>query len=210
MPPVSRAKRQRQGRLAAGGRPCDKHGIAALDLRIHAMSFVVTLICNPANPALDSTVIDGARALLPSPGAGAMAVRRGRRRHPLRKRRGHRCDRTPPARGARRSAHRYCRAASRGPAQEAFSGRHGFHHDRPGMRRRAGRFRRPEGACRRYHRTRDARRDRVRTGAARARGAAQGASGPRGRRGAEGAHHARPRAAANWSRPCAPMAPGPV
>jgi phosphoserine phosphatase len=31
------------------------------------MSFVVTLICNPANPALDSTVIDGARALLPSP-----------------------------------------------------------------------------------------------------------------------------------------------
>ena len=32
------------------------------------MSFVVTLICNPANPALDSTVIDDARALLPSPG----------------------------------------------------------------------------------------------------------------------------------------------
>jgi phosphoserine phosphatase len=32
------------------------------------MSFVVTLISNPANPALDSTVVDGARALLPSPG----------------------------------------------------------------------------------------------------------------------------------------------
>jgi phosphoserine phosphatase len=32
------------------------------------MSLVVTLISNPANPALDSTVIDGARALLPSPG----------------------------------------------------------------------------------------------------------------------------------------------
>jgi len=31
------------------------------------MSLVVTLICNPANPALDSTVIDGVRALLPSP-----------------------------------------------------------------------------------------------------------------------------------------------
>jgi phosphoserine phosphatase len=30
------------------------------------MSFVVTLICNPVNPALDSTVIDGARAILPS------------------------------------------------------------------------------------------------------------------------------------------------
>jgi phosphoserine phosphatase len=29
------------------------------------MSLVATLICHPANPALDSTVIDGARALLP-------------------------------------------------------------------------------------------------------------------------------------------------
>ena len=33
------------------------------------MSLVATLICNPANPALDSTIIDGARAILPSPGA---------------------------------------------------------------------------------------------------------------------------------------------
>src|SRR5260370_35205695 len=33
------------------------------------MSLVATLICNPANPALDSTVVDGARAILPSPGA---------------------------------------------------------------------------------------------------------------------------------------------
>jgi phosphoserine phosphatase len=32
------------------------------------MSFVATLICNPAVPALDSTVVDGARAVLPSPG----------------------------------------------------------------------------------------------------------------------------------------------
>jgi phosphoserine phosphatase len=30
------------------------------------MSLVATLICNPNNPALDSTVLDGARALLPS------------------------------------------------------------------------------------------------------------------------------------------------
>jgi phosphoserine phosphatase len=30
------------------------------------MSLVATLICHPANPALDSTVLDGARALLPS------------------------------------------------------------------------------------------------------------------------------------------------
>jgi len=33
------------------------------------MSLVATLICNPANPALDSTVLDAARAILPSPGA---------------------------------------------------------------------------------------------------------------------------------------------
>ncbi len=32
------------------------------------MSLVATLICNPSNPALDSTVVDGARAVLPSPG----------------------------------------------------------------------------------------------------------------------------------------------
>src|ERR1700686_2661347 len=32
------------------------------------MSLVATLICNPADPPLDSTVVDGAGALLPSPG----------------------------------------------------------------------------------------------------------------------------------------------
>ena len=32
------------------------------------MSLVATLICNPANPALDSTIVEGARAVLPSPG----------------------------------------------------------------------------------------------------------------------------------------------
>src|SRR5215213_84088 len=32
------------------------------------MSLVATLICNPANPALDSTIVDGALAGLPSPG----------------------------------------------------------------------------------------------------------------------------------------------
>src|ERR1700676_2894524 len=31
------------------------------------MSLVATLICNPADPALDSTLVDGARAILPSP-----------------------------------------------------------------------------------------------------------------------------------------------
>src|SRR5258708_5988614 len=32
------------------------------------MSLVATLICNPADPALDTTVVDGALAILPSPG----------------------------------------------------------------------------------------------------------------------------------------------
>ncbi|HLG79656.1 MAG TPA: phosphoserine phosphatase SerB [Bradyrhizobium sp.] len=32
------------------------------------MSLVATLICNPDNPALDSTVVDGALAVLPQPG----------------------------------------------------------------------------------------------------------------------------------------------
>src|ERR1700759_2261460 len=32
------------------------------------MSLVATLICHPANPALDSTVVDGARAILPASG----------------------------------------------------------------------------------------------------------------------------------------------
>ena len=30
-----------------------------------SMSLVATLICNPDNPALDSTIVDGARAVLP-------------------------------------------------------------------------------------------------------------------------------------------------
>jgi phosphoserine phosphatase len=33
------------------------------------MSLVATLICHPANPALDATIVDGALAVLPSPGS---------------------------------------------------------------------------------------------------------------------------------------------
>src|SRR6516225_9105533 len=39
---------------------------ASLASRTPQMSLVATLICNPANPALDSTIVDGARAVLPS------------------------------------------------------------------------------------------------------------------------------------------------
>src|SRR3954470_23053113 len=38
------------------------------DSEFVCMSLVATLICNPANPALDSTIVDGALAVLPSPG----------------------------------------------------------------------------------------------------------------------------------------------
>src|SRR5271155_5541723 len=41
---------------------------ALLSLPGEFMSLVATLICHPANPALDSTVLDGARAILPSAG----------------------------------------------------------------------------------------------------------------------------------------------
>jgi len=39
------------------------------------MSLVATLICNPANPALDSTIVDGALAVLPSPGSAQWLFR---------------------------------------------------------------------------------------------------------------------------------------
>src|ERR1700736_2201714 len=39
--------------------PCDRP----------CMSLVATLICNPNNPALDQTIVDGALAVLPSPGS---------------------------------------------------------------------------------------------------------------------------------------------
>src|SRR5436190_19244856 len=38
------------------------------DSEFARMSLVATLICNPANPAIDSTIVDGALAVLPSPG----------------------------------------------------------------------------------------------------------------------------------------------
>ena len=65
------------------------------------MSLVATLICNPANPALDRTIVDGARAVLPSPGHGAMAVRRSRGRYSLRRQRRHHGDRSTACAQAR-------------------------------------------------------------------------------------------------------------
>ena len=74
--------------------------------------------------------------------------------------------------GAGRPAHRHRRAAAGDPAQAPVPGGYGFHHDRPGMHRRAGGLCRAEEGSLRDHRTRHARRDRLRAGFARARGAA--------------------------------------
>jgi len=129
---------KRQRRLAAGGRPCDKHGVVVFLKRIHVGCLSSPRwICNPADPALDSTVVDGARAILPSPGAAQWLFTKWRSTYPsaarFPSRPRHPSNREPPARGARRSADRHCGAASGLPAQEAFFGRHGCHHDRPGV-----------------------------------------------------------------------------
>ena len=184
---------ERQGRLAAGGRPCDKHGLAQIQrIRLHVPRRHPDLQPGQSRARHHHRRRRAGRSALAR--SGAVAVRRGRSRHSLRlsgqEPGRHQGDRNPPASGARRPADRHCRAACRGTAQEAFSGGHGFHHDRPGMHRRAGRFRRAEGACRRDHRTGDARRNRIRAGAARARCAVEGSAGQRGRRGAGETHHA--------------------
>ena len=60
---------QRQRRLAAGGRPCDKHRPFRWCPAGHPMTFVATLISNPAAPALDAAALERARAALPAPQA---------------------------------------------------------------------------------------------------------------------------------------------
>jgi phosphoserine phosphatase len=39
------------------------------------MSLVATLICNPANPALESTIVEGMLAVLPQPPSRPTAMR---------------------------------------------------------------------------------------------------------------------------------------
>ena len=198
-------QRQRQRRLAAGGRPCDKHRLVC------SMSeFTPACPSSPRSSAIPPTprsiarswtarapfcprpapaqwLFDEVAVDIPFDGSDDIKAIEAR----LREARGDLpIDIVVQPAGV--------------PAQEAFSGRHGFHHDRPGMHRRTGGFRRPEGPCRRDHRTRDARRDRVRAGAARARRAAEGPAGRRGRRSAENAHHAdagRPRTGHDHARP---------
>src|SRR6202020_3688125 len=65
-PPVFRAQTSASADLPLAVAPAISTAVS-LSAR-GFMSLVATLICHPANPALDSTVVDGARAILPSAG----------------------------------------------------------------------------------------------------------------------------------------------
>ena len=115
---------ERQRRLAAGGRPCDKHGLAQHPSEFACMSLVATLICNPGQSRArhhHRRRRAGRSALARH---GAMAVRRGGGRHSLRlsgqEPGRHQGDRSPPASGARRPADRHCRAACRRHGARSF------------------------------------------------------------------------------------------
>ena len=148
---------------------------------------VATLVANPARPVLTDALIDAAaralgqeteqRVLARGIAADISSRRRqrdGRNRH----------SRRPAATNPSTSSSSRPR-----PPQAPVPGRHGFHHDRPGMHRRARRLRRPEGGGLGDHRTRHARRDRLRAGAARARGASEGPARRGRRRDHQDPHH---------------------
>src|SRR5262249_43698921 len=67
-------QRERERRLAARGRPCDKHRPFGASTLAHvqqvaaAMTHVATLISNPDAAALDEAALARARSALPSPG----------------------------------------------------------------------------------------------------------------------------------------------
>ena len=86
-------QRERQRRLAAGGRPCDKHRplrawFASQGLRpnmlqpLSSMTLVATLISNPAAPALDAATVERARGCCRRRKRRSGSPRR-RRRHSL-------------------------------------------------------------------------------------------------------------------------------
>ena len=203
VPPSCSRQRERQRRLAARGRPCDKHrlcpGVLSDDLTSQ-LSFPIRR--SPRSTRPRSRV--ARRRAADRRRTRALARSRHRRRHSLYAgRRGRQSDRASAC-------------APRSP-------------DRPidvVVQPLAGRRKRlfvadmdstmigqecideladyvgPEGACRGDHRARDARRDRVRAGAARARRAAQGPAGRGGRGGHREAHHADAGRRARWSPPC--------
>src|SRR5213079_3414010 len=67
-PPVFCASSSASADLPLAVGPAISTAFLPSSCEFSCMSLVATLICNPADPALDSTVVDGARAILPSPG----------------------------------------------------------------------------------------------------------------------------------------------
>src|SRR5580704_1222205 len=67
-PPVFCARASASADLPPAVGPAISTALLSFSGEFTEMSLVATLICNPANPALDSTVVDGARAILPSAG----------------------------------------------------------------------------------------------------------------------------------------------
>src|SRR6185437_678497 len=67
-PPVLCASSSASADLPLAVGPAISTALALVASEIEPMSLVATLICNPNNPALDSTILDGARAVLPSSG----------------------------------------------------------------------------------------------------------------------------------------------
>src|ERR1700677_1466544 len=160
-PPVAAASSSASADLPLAVGPAISTALLFSGCELTWMSLVATLICNPVDPALDSTVVDGARAILPSPGPArwlfdevavdipftgseditgiAARLRRARGDLPIDIVGQPQAARPPPpASGAGGLADRYRGAPASRAAQEAVSRRHGFHRDRPGMRRRAG------------------------------------------------------------------------
>ncbi len=67
-PPVAAASASASADLPLAVGPAISTALLISGRELTCMSLVATLICNPVDPALDSTVVDGARAILPSPG----------------------------------------------------------------------------------------------------------------------------------------------
>src|SRR5947199_2122647 len=68
MPPVLSASSSASSDLPLAVGPAISTALLLSDREFTQMSLVATLICNPADPALDTTVVDGARAILSTPG----------------------------------------------------------------------------------------------------------------------------------------------
>src|SRR5207244_9034284 len=65
-PPVCCASSSASADLPLAVGPAISTAFLPSSSEFSCMSLVATLICNPANPALDSTIVDGARAVLPN------------------------------------------------------------------------------------------------------------------------------------------------